>query len=118
MNNLGARILINFTHRSPPSDKLCTAASRKRVGDPYGSKSITLNRFSSDIDVYINIFASAKCGTTKWSTLLFFTFSVIDSTALIDKSLATIVLIPGTSFAYLMLRRPVADSASRILRPV
>lgn len=80
-------------------------------------KSMASNRFCGLVELYINVVAFASLAVTKCSTLFNRMFSAMDFTAAEDKSFAIICLIPGTSFAYRMLRKPVAESASKTRRP-
>lgn len=104
---------VAVTSNKPPSSMLWIAPSRNLFGPPYGSKSITVNLLSSAVEEYINDIASCWFGVTIFSTSLILAFLLIISTASDIKSLATIFPMPGISFAYRMLRRPVAASASR-----
>lgn len=80
-------------------------------------KSIASNRFCWLVELCINVIALASLAVTKCSTLFNIMFSLIDLTAADDKSFAIICFIPGTSFAYRMLRNPVAESASKTRSP-
>lgn len=80
-------------------------------------KSMASKRSGKFVELYINVIAFASLALTICSTPFNRIFSLIDLTAFADKSFAIICLIPGTSLAYLMLLRPVADSASRTRNP-
>lgn len=110
-------ISVAVTSRRPPSAMLCTAPSKNIVGFPYGSKSMASNRSRTPVELYISVMAFASLASTMCSTLFKRIFSVMDRTALADRSFAMIFLMPGTSFAYRMLLSPVADSASSTRRP-
>lgn len=80
-------------------------------------RSITSNRVCGLVELYINVVAFASFAVIKFSTSFKRMFRCIDFTAAEDKSFAMICLIPGTSFAYRMLRNPVAESASKMRKP-
>mmetsp|Transcript_40465 Transcript_40465/g.59461 ORF Transcript_40465/g.59461 Transcript_40465/m.59461 type:complete len:217 (-) Transcript_40465:34-684(-) len=109
---------VQVTKSIPPDFTACTAASKNRVGAPYGSRSMTSNWSSGLRELNMSAAASAFDAITRLgSKLLNSMLRAILWYAFGRMSLARIVFISGISCAYRMDLKPVADRASRTRMP-